>query len=39
MMKQNNKLINFDSIYSTKNNLNSYYISYKIDPLKSIKIN
>ena len=37
MMKQNNKLINFDSIYSTKNNLNSYYTSYKIDPLKSIK--
>ena len=36
-MKQNNKLINFDSIYSTKNNLNSYYTSYKIDPLKSIK--
>ena len=31
------KLINFDSYYSTKNNLNCYYISYKIDPLKSIK--
>ena len=35
-MKEN-KLINFDSYYSTKNNLNCYYISYKIDPLKSIK--
>ena len=37
MIKQNNKLINFDSYYSTKTNLNCYYISYKIDPLKSIK--
>ena len=35
-MKEN-KLINYDSYYSTKNNLNCYYISYKIDPLKSIK--
>ena len=35
-MKEN-KLINFDSYYSTKNNLNCYYISYKIDSLKSIK--
>ena len=37
MIKQNNKLINYDSIYATKNNLNCYYISYKIDPLKNIK--
>ena len=37
MIKQNNKLINYDSVYATKNNLNCYYISYKIDPLKNIK--
>ena len=38
MIKQNNKLINFDSYYSaTKNNLNCYYISYKIDPLQHVK--
>ena len=35
-MKEN-KLINYDSYYSTKNNLNCYYISYKIDPLQHVK--
>ena len=37
MIKKNNKLINYDSVYATKNNLNCYYISYKIDQLKNIK--
>ena len=37
MIKKNNKLINYDSVNATKNNLNCYYISYKIDPLKNIK--
>ena len=36
-MKQNNKLLNFDSIYSTKINDNCYNISYKTDTLTSIK--
>ena len=35
-MKEN-KLVNYDSYYSTKNNLNCYYISYKIDPLQHVK--
>ena len=37
MIKKNNKVINYDSVYATKNNLNCYNISYKIDPLKNIK--
>ena len=37
MIKQNNKLLNFDSIYSTKINDNCYNISYKTDTLTSIK--
>ena len=37
MIKQDNKLINYDSVNATKNNLNCSYISYKIDPLKNIK--
>ena len=36
-MKQNNKLINFDSIYSTKVNDNCYNISYKTETLTSVK--
>ena len=35
-MKEN-KLINYDSYYSIKNNLNCYYITYKIDPLQHVK--
>ena len=31
------KLVNYDSYYATKNNLNCYYISYKIDALQHIK--
>ena len=37
MMKQNNKLLNFDSIYATKINDNCYNISYKTETLKSVK--
>ena len=35
-MKEN-KLVNYDSYYSTKSNLNCYYISYKIDSLQNVK--
>ena len=35
-MKEN-KLVNYDSYYSTKSNLNCYYISYKIDSLQHVK--
>ena len=31
------KLINYDSYYAIKNNLNAYYITYKIDPLQHVK--
>ena len=37
MNKQNNKLLNFDTINATKYNLNTYQISFKIDPMKLIK--
>lgn len=37
MIKQQNKLINYDSIYATQNNLNSCYITYKTDPLQHVK--
>lgn len=36
-MKQNNKLLNFDSIYATKIDNNCYNICYKTDTLTSIK--
>ena len=35
-MKEN-KLVNYDSYYAIKNNLNAYYITYKIDPLQHVK--
>ena len=37
MNKQNNKLLNFDTISATKYNLNTYQVSFKIDPMKLIK--
>ena len=37
MNKQNNKLLNFDTISGIKNNLNTYQVSFKIDPMKLIK--